>query len=63
MSELGAILFHTLTDVIGLHGNALMIYLAIRKTPKSIKTYSILIINFGITDFFCSLTALFVEQR
>lgn len=62
-AELSAMICHNVTDIIGLIGNGLLIYIAVFKSPKNIRTYSLLIINFGITDFCCSLTALFVEQR
>lgn len=62
-AELGAMVCHNVTDIIGVIGNGLLIYIAIFKTPTNIRTYSVLIINFAVTDFCCSLLGLFVEQR
>ena len=63
VADLTAVVLHSGTNFIGLLTNALLIYLALTVTPKSIRTYSILILNFGITDFCGCLMGLFVQQR
>ncbi|CAI5450735.1 unnamed protein product [Caenorhabditis angaria] len=62
--------FHTLywtilsiIDVLAIFFNGLLIYLACFKTPKAVKTYTILIINLAVTDCIAALANFFVQQR
>lgn len=63
VADIGAVILHTGTNSIGLLANGLLIFLALTQTPKSIRTYSVLILNFGLTDFCGCLMGLFVQQR
>ncbi|KHJ83118.1 hypothetical protein OESDEN_17185, partial [Oesophagostomum dentatum] len=56
-------LLHILPNIIGLVLNAVLFFLAQYRSPRAIKKYSILIVNFAICDFFACLTSLFVCQR
>ncbi|VDO89677.1 unnamed protein product [Haemonchus placei] len=48
---------------LGIVCNSLLIYLVLKKTPKQLSNYSVLILNNSICDFFASVAALFVRQR
>ncbi|CAI5447857.1 unnamed protein product [Caenorhabditis angaria] len=54
---------HTIIAFFGMSFNLFLIYLAIFQTPKVIKSYSTLIINFALTDFFACFFDFFVQQR
>ncbi|KAK6022970.1 hypothetical protein OSTOST_11313 [Ostertagia ostertagi] len=43
--------------------NGILIFLVLKRTPKQLATYSILILNFAICDFTACAAALFVQQR
>ncbi|CAD6191597.1 unnamed protein product [Caenorhabditis auriculariae] len=55
--------FHTTVSLAGCLLNLLLIYLAYFHSPRTIRTYSILIINFALTDFGACFFDAFVEQR
>lgn len=44
-------------------GNILLIYLIIKQTPKGLRPYAVLIMNFAITDLFACFLGIFVMQR
>ncbi|CAI5447856.1 unnamed protein product [Caenorhabditis angaria] len=54
---------HTIIAFFGMSFNLFLIYLAIFQTPKVIKSYSTLIVNFATTDFFACFFDFFVQQR
>uniref|UniRef100_A0A8R1DIU2 G_PROTEIN_RECEP_F1_2 domain-containing protein n=1 Tax=Caenorhabditis japonica TaxID=281687 RepID=A0A8R1DIU2_CAEJA len=54
---------HSIVAVLGMTFNLLLIYLAIYQTPRVMRSYSTLIINFAFTDFCACLFDLFVQQR
>ncbi|CAB3409709.1 unnamed protein product [Caenorhabditis bovis] len=54
---------HTSLAIVGCFFNLFLIYLALFRTPRVIRSYTTLIINFAITDFFACFFDLFVEQR
>ncbi|PAV60430.1 hypothetical protein WR25_23760 [Diploscapter pachys] len=54
---------HWILNSIGISLNLLLVYLAIYKSPKSIKRYSLLILNFAITDLTSCLLDLFIQDR
>ncbi|PIO64216.1 hypothetical protein TELCIR_14164 [Teladorsagia circumcincta] len=43
--------------------NGILTFLVLKKTPKQISIYSILILNIAICDFAAGAAALFVQQR
>ncbi|XGW21062.1 hypothetical protein V3C99_004207 [Haemonchus contortus] len=51
------------TNSFGVVANVLLIYLVLKRTPKELATYSILLFNFGISDLFACSSALFVQPR
>ncbi|PAV91473.1 hypothetical protein WR25_18144 [Diploscapter pachys] len=66
MSDLALTIFedwHFGVNVLAITFNSLMIYLCLYKTPKAIKSYSILMLNFALSDLGASLTDFFVCQR
>lgn len=54
---------HWILNSIGVSLNLLLVYLVIYKSPKSIKRYSLLILNFAITDLTSCLLDLFIQDR
>ncbi|CAI5447855.1 unnamed protein product [Caenorhabditis angaria] len=54
---------HGMVAVTGMVFNLFLVYLAIFHTPRVIKSYTTLIINFAMTDFFACLADLVVQQR
>uniref|UniRef100_A0A8R1HNB2 G_PROTEIN_RECEP_F1_2 domain-containing protein n=1 Tax=Caenorhabditis japonica TaxID=281687 RepID=A0A8R1HNB2_CAEJA len=54
---------HGIIAALAMSFNLLLIYLAIYQTPRVMRSYSTLIINFAITDFGACLCDLFVQQR
>uniref|UniRef100_A0A8R1I914 Uncharacterized protein n=1 Tax=Caenorhabditis japonica TaxID=281687 RepID=A0A8R1I914_CAEJA len=54
---------HGIIAALGMSFNLLLIYLAIYQTPRVMRSYSTLIINFALTDFCACLFDLFVQQR
>lgn len=54
---------HSIIAVLGMCFNALLIYLALFQTPRVIRSYATLIVNFAFTDFCACLFDLFVQQR
>lgn len=61
--HISATLMHTIINIFGILTNATLIYLVVKKTPKRLSTYSVLILNFGICDLSTCVVALFVQQR
>ncbi|CAI5451902.1 unnamed protein product [Caenorhabditis angaria] len=55
--------YSTITGVLGIFLNAILLYLAVFKSPSTLKSYSILIINFAITDLLASIFTLIVMAR
>ncbi|PAV64487.1 hypothetical protein WR25_07060 [Diploscapter pachys] len=62
MDTLSAVI-HWILNSIGISLNLLLVYLVIYKSPKSIKRYSLLILNFAITDLTSCLLDLFIQDR
>uniref|UniRef100_A0A8R1E8F0 Uncharacterized protein n=1 Tax=Caenorhabditis japonica TaxID=281687 RepID=A0A8R1E8F0_CAEJA len=56
-------LTHDIVAVLGMSFNLLLVYLALFQTPRVMRSYSTLIANFAITDFFACFFDLFVQQR
>uniref|UniRef100_A0A8R1HK65 Uncharacterized protein n=2 Tax=Caenorhabditis japonica TaxID=281687 RepID=A0A8R1HK65_CAEJA len=54
---------HALVAALGMSFNLLLIYLALFQTPRVMRSYSTLIVNYAITDFSACLCDLFVQQR
>lgn len=54
---------HGIIAICGMLFNVLLAYLALFQTPRVIQSYSTLIVNFAITDFFACLFDFFVQQR
>ncbi|CAI5447858.1 unnamed protein product [Caenorhabditis angaria] len=54
---------HSIIAFMGMSFNILLIYLALFKTPRVIRSYTTLIINFALTDFFACFFDFFVQQR
>ncbi|CCD62222.1 G_PROTEIN_RECEP_F1_2 domain-containing protein [Caenorhabditis elegans] len=54
---------HGVIAICGMLFNALLTYLALFQTPRVIKSYATLIVNFAITDFCACLFDFFVQQR
>ncbi|CAI2347231.1 unnamed protein product [Caenorhabditis sp. 36 PRJEB53466] len=48
---------------LGLLFNSILIYLISMKTPKSLRSFSILLMNFALCDFFSSLAGMLALQR
>ncbi|PAV66843.1 hypothetical protein WR25_00352 [Diploscapter pachys] len=55
--------WHYTVNTIGISFNALLIYMCIFKTPRVIRSYAVLILNFAISDFGACITDLLVGQR
>ncbi|KAK6022379.1 hypothetical protein OSTOST_11929, partial [Ostertagia ostertagi] len=49
--------FGLVTSSIGIAGNSLLIYLVLKKTPKHLSTYSVLIFNNAICDLAASMAS------
>ncbi|PAV59936.1 hypothetical protein WR25_17393 [Diploscapter pachys] len=56
-------IWHYTVNTIGISFNVLLIYMCIFKTPQAIRSYSVLILNFAISDFGICITDLFVRPR
>uniref|UniRef100_A0A8R1ICR7 G-protein coupled receptors family 1 profile domain-containing protein n=1 Tax=Caenorhabditis japonica TaxID=281687 RepID=A0A8R1ICR7_CAEJA len=56
-------ILHSVIAVLGMAFNAILIYLALCKTPKVLRSYATLIVNFAFTDFSACITDLLVQQR
>ncbi|CAD6197641.1 unnamed protein product [Caenorhabditis auriculariae] len=56
-------IYHYSVASVGCFLNAFLIYLLARKSPKTMKTYSILIMNFAVTDLIICICDGFVQQR
>uniref|UniRef100_A0A8R1DK45 Uncharacterized protein n=1 Tax=Caenorhabditis japonica TaxID=281687 RepID=A0A8R1DK45_CAEJA len=56
-------LTHDVVAVLGMSCNILLIYLALFQSPRVMRSYSTLIVNFAITDFFACFFDLCVQQR
>uniref|UniRef100_A0A7I4YV26 G_PROTEIN_RECEP_F1_2 domain-containing protein n=1 Tax=Haemonchus contortus TaxID=6289 RepID=A0A7I4YV26_HAECO len=56
-------LIHSLSSSLGVAFNLLLIFLVLKKTPKQLRTYSILIFNFALCEFFTCLADLLVQPR
>uniref|UniRef100_A0A8R1DEZ6 Uncharacterized protein n=1 Tax=Caenorhabditis japonica TaxID=281687 RepID=A0A8R1DEZ6_CAEJA len=54
---------HGIISALGMSFNLLLIYLAIYQTPRVMRSYSTLIINFALTDFGACFCDFFVQQR
>ncbi|PAV72358.1 hypothetical protein WR25_17018 [Diploscapter pachys] len=52
-------IWHYTVNTIGISFNALLIYMCIFKTPQAIRSYSVLMLNFAISDFGTCMTDLF----
>ncbi|KHJ90406.1 hypothetical protein OESDEN_09751 [Oesophagostomum dentatum] len=57
------VLTHTVISLLGIFVNGLLVYLITRKTPKELRTYSVLILNFAVCDLLACFSSLFVLQR
>ncbi|KAK6032603.1 hypothetical protein OSTOST_01222, partial [Ostertagia ostertagi] len=55
--------FGLVTSSVGIAGNSLLIYMVLKKTPKHLSTYSVLIFNNAICDLAASMASMFVHQR
>lgn len=58
-----SILIHSLTNIAGVATNGFLVWLILKKTPPILRVYSILLLNFAITDLVTCLAAAFVMQR
>ncbi|CAI5452041.1 unnamed protein product [Caenorhabditis angaria] len=56
-------IFHGIAGFFGILLNLILLYVSITKSPSTIKTYSFLIVNFGITDLAAAILSVFIEQR
>uniref|UniRef100_A0A8R1DRC8 Uncharacterized protein n=1 Tax=Caenorhabditis japonica TaxID=281687 RepID=A0A8R1DRC8_CAEJA len=54
---------HACVAALGMSFNLLLIYLALFQTPRAMRSYSTLIVNYAFTDFCACLCDLFVQQR
>ncbi|CAI2351782.1 unnamed protein product [Caenorhabditis sp. 36 PRJEB53466] len=54
---------HAVIALLGMSSNLLLIYMALFETPRVIRAYATLIVNFALTDFCACLFDLFVQQR
>ncbi|ULT94428.1 hypothetical protein L3Y34_003715 [Caenorhabditis briggsae] len=54
---------HAIISFLGMTFNLLLAYLALFQTPRVIKSYSTLIVNFAVTDFFACMFDFLVQQR
>lgn len=61
--ELISLLLHVSIGSFGIVFNALLLYLIVKKSPKSIRVYAIMLSNFAITDLLACLTGIFAAQR
>ncbi|KAK5968652.1 hypothetical protein GCK32_016116 [Trichostrongylus colubriformis] len=57
------LMVHLTQGVCGILFNAIVIFLVLKKTPKQLASYSILIFNFAICDLVACASALFVQHR
>ncbi|CAI5450619.1 unnamed protein product [Caenorhabditis angaria] len=55
--------YHSIASLYGCALNALLVYVVLTKSPKSIKSYGVLVINFSITDFLICIFNLIIMQR
>lgn len=55
--------FDSLFCLCGMLFNAILIYCIQHKSPKSISTYSFLLMNCAVSDLLTCLVSLFVEPR
>lgn len=62
-AEVALSVFDYVSNSIGICANLLLIFLVVKKSPKHIAVYSILLLNFGITDLVGCVAGLFVQQR
>ncbi|XGW02988.1 hypothetical protein V3C99_014746 [Haemonchus contortus] len=56
-------LIHSLSSTLGVVFNMLLIFLVLKKTPKPLRTYSILIFNFALCELFTCSADLLVQPR
>ncbi|VDM72154.1 unnamed protein product [Strongylus vulgaris] len=65
MDFLSAISFtiHSVTNFFGICANIILIYVVIKRTPSTMTTYSMLILNFAITDLLSCIASITVQQR
>ncbi|CAJ0603208.1 unnamed protein product [Cylicocyclus nassatus] len=64
--EIGATLsmgIYSLTSMCGILFNGILLYLVLYHTPKSLKTYSNLILNLALCDFVCCIFVLSSQDR
>uniref|UniRef100_A0A8R1I7Q3 Uncharacterized protein n=1 Tax=Caenorhabditis japonica TaxID=281687 RepID=A0A8R1I7Q3_CAEJA len=54
---------HSVISILGMIFNLLLTYLALWKTPKVIRSYATLIVNFAVSDFCACFSDLLVQQR
>ncbi|VDK43599.1 unnamed protein product, partial [Cylicostephanus goldi] len=54
---------HLITYLIGISFNILLIFAVVKKTPSNMSTYSVLILNFAITDLFSCVASMMVQFR
>lgn len=57
------VLLHVVPNLFGIVTNSLLVFVVLKKTPKRLATYSILIFNFAFCDLLACISALFVQQR
>ncbi|EFO87801.1 CRE-SRD-11 protein [Caenorhabditis remanei] len=55
--------FHTFAAVVGCTLNAIVLFLALFRTPKTIAAYTTILINFALTDFLACFTDFFIQMR
>uniref|UniRef100_A0A7I4YWA2 G protein-coupled receptor n=1 Tax=Haemonchus contortus TaxID=6289 RepID=A0A7I4YWA2_HAECO len=56
-------LTHSLSSTLGVVFNLLLIFLVLKNTPKQLRTYSILILNFALCEFLTCLADLLLQPR
>ncbi|KHJ93506.1 7TM chemoreceptor [Oesophagostomum dentatum] len=56
-------IIHTFITVTGIFTNGILFYLVITQTPKTYRTYSILILFSALCDFLCCSSELFTQAR
>ncbi|KAK6027414.1 7TM chemoreceptor [Ostertagia ostertagi] len=56
-------MLHITQSIFGLVANGILSFLVLKRTPKQLSTYSVLILNTAICDFVSCAAALFVQQR
>lgn len=62
-TEIASTILHWSTNLIGIFGNILLIVLIPLYTPKGLRPYAVLIMNFAITDLTACSLGIFVMQR